>query len=243
MHARFIIAALCFTAFVAAASGSDESPSLAAGDVPPWRQSLLDCWTDATCQRALTVSHGGDWDLTYPYDSLPAFQRALRETTDAVKGDFRVSADGVGMVMHSSPIEIYESPKCWGMSVEGTPAAVLQECPMALTNYTFISVNSLLNLTGQMGGITMLCIKNATEIPRAIEIILENQAQNRTFLEIKIPDLLSIVPNSPGWSEERGMSGVASGDGAHICFARCRCAARVADRLLRLSYPFLHASL
>lgn len=202
MSARFLVAALCFAAIVVTAFAGSDSPSSLDDDIPPWRQSLLDCWTDATCQRALTVSHGGDWGLDFPYDSLPAFERALRETTDAVKGDFRVSADGVGMVMHSSPIELYESPNCWGMLVESTPASVLQQCRMALTNYTFISTETLLNLTANSGGITMLCIKNATEIPRAIEIILENQAQNRTFLEIKIPDLLSIVPNSPGWSAE-----------------------------------------
>jgi hypothetical protein len=31
---------------------------------------------DVTCMRALVISHGGDWGLDYPYDSMPAFQRA-----------------------------------------------------------------------------------------------------------------------------------------------------------------------
>lgn len=39
--------------------GIDESVHV--NDVYPWRQSLLDCWTQANCSRALIISHGGDW--------------------------------------------------------------------------------------------------------------------------------------------------------------------------------------
>ncbi len=47
----------------------------------------------------MTVSHGGDWDVEYPYDALPAFQRAAQMGADAVKGDFRVAKDNIGMVV------------------------------------------------------------------------------------------------------------------------------------------------
>ena len=76
----------------------------------PWRKAIAGtngtCWTERSCNRALTVSHGGDWDLQFPYDSLPAFQRAAQMGADAVKGDFRVAKDNIGMVMHSSPVEV-----------------------------------------------------------------------------------------------------------------------------------------
>jgi hypothetical protein len=87
--------------------------------VYPWRASLESCWTNTSCRRcagrrfrrecapirsnaplgarrALAVSHGGDWDLSRPYDSFPAFVKAFEDGTDAVKGDFRVSKDNVG---------------------------------------------------------------------------------------------------------------------------------------------------
>lgn len=93
-----------------------------------WRKSLDGegaCWNDRSCQRVMTCAHGGEWDFKYPYDSMPAFQRAFDDGADAIKGgmffagnlffffcptcnkrlcftiDFRVAKDNVGMVMHS----------------------------------------------------------------------------------------------------------------------------------------------
>jgi hypothetical protein len=31
------------------------------------------CWTDATCNRSLVVSHGGDWNLDAPYEASSRF--------------------------------------------------------------------------------------------------------------------------------------------------------------------------
>lgn len=56
-----------------------------------WRKTLEVCWTDSSCSRVMNVVHGGDWDLNYPYDSLPAFQQANYKGADAVKGDLRVT--------------------------------------------------------------------------------------------------------------------------------------------------------
>lgn len=55
----------------------------------PWRKAIYGsdtCWQDRSCSRVMTVSHGGDWDIVYPYDSFPAFQRAGQLGADAVKG-------------------------------------------------------------------------------------------------------------------------------------------------------------
>lgn len=41
-----------------------------------WRKVLTDCWLDRSCDRVMTCAHGGDWNVTYPYDSMPAFQKA-----------------------------------------------------------------------------------------------------------------------------------------------------------------------
>lgn len=68
-----------------------------------WRKSLNNCWIQniSACNRAMTISHGGDWDIEYPYDSFPAFQRAWSTGADTVKGDFRVSLDNIGMVSNN----------------------------------------------------------------------------------------------------------------------------------------------
>lgn len=69
----------------------------------PWRTSLDadgSCWTEGpSCNRVMTTVHGGDWGIEYPYDSMPAFQKGWENGADSVKGDFRVSADNIGMVM------------------------------------------------------------------------------------------------------------------------------------------------
>ena len=196
--------------------------SIAVAQSPPWRTSMGDCWTNVSCDRALIISHGGQWDLQYPYDSLPAFQRAYTTGTDSVKGDLRVSKDNVSMVMHSSPIEIYESIPCAGKRVEDTLAADLEKCTMALSNQTFISVNTLLEwaadkvIVSECGWVEagasqecpqlrrlppVLCVKESTDIARAISTIIEANATDRAFLEVHPSDLASLVPTLPGWEQ------------------------------------------
>jgi glycerophosphoryl diester phosphodiesterase len=146
------------------------------------------CWTNVSCNRALIVSHGGDWGLLYPYDSFPAFKKAYDDGADSVKGDFRVSSDNIGVVMHSSPVEWWESYDCWGKKVEEMTVAQCTTCHMEVTSYTFMSVPELLAWSaGKV--ITMLCVKRPQDIPRAISTIFENNATDRAFLEIKVGDL------------------------------------------------------
>lgn len=55
----------------------------------PWRTSLDgpdSCWTDRTCNRVLTTAHGGEWNISFPYDSMPAFEQAFIDGADAIKG-------------------------------------------------------------------------------------------------------------------------------------------------------------
>ncbi|RYH02941.1 hypothetical protein EON65_47505 [archaeon] len=49
-----------------------------------------------------------------------------------------------GMVMHSSPIEIYESPNCRGQYVEEMSSDECAQCMMEITTYTFVKVPDLL---------------------------------------------------------------------------------------------------
>jgi hypothetical protein len=174
------------------------------GYAGPWRWSLDEagsCWTDSSesCNRALTIVHGGDWNLQYPYDSMPAFQRGFDNQADAVKGDFRVNGENVGMVMHSSPIEIYESFNCFNKKVEEMTTAKCEQCKMEVTDYTFISVPEMLSWSGGKVNV-MLCIKESSDIPRAISTLVENNATHRAFLEVGVNDFLNTAKsNVEGW--------------------------------------------
>lgn len=173
----------------------------------PWRDSLDNpgsCWSSPTsqCNRVLTTSHGGDWGADYPYDSFPAFERAYFNGADAVKGDFRVSLDNIGMVMHSSPVEVYESLNCFGKYVEKMTAAECQKCKMAYGNTTFISVPTFLDWAAGKVNV-MLCVKQqAIDLPRAISTLIENNAQHRAYLEIHLDTLLNLQDTAPaGWDQ------------------------------------------
>lgn len=176
----------------------------------PWRKSLNSCWRNASCARALTVSHGGDWNLTYPYDSAPAFSKAWADGADAIKGDFRVSADGVGVICHSSPFEIYESLNCAGQRVETMTAAAIQHCTMALSPYTFITAASMLALANGKVNV-MWCVKQpAADLAVAIAAIIAAGAQERVFLEVRTSELLAHAPAAPGFEQVRFLVEIGS---------------------------------
>jgi glycerophosphoryl diester phosphodiesterase len=149
----------------------------------------------------MVVSHGGDWDpVFFPYGSMPAFKKAFADGSEAVKGDFRVSADNVGVIMHSSPIKPYESLECAGKLVQNMTVAKCTSCRMALTHYTFSSLPELLSWSeGKV--VVMLCVKRAEDIARAISSVVELNATNRVFLEIHVDNLMEHVlyAKPPGW--------------------------------------------
>jgi hypothetical protein len=190
-----------------------------------WRKSLDgpgSCWTDRTCQRVMSTAHGGEWNVTFPYDSMPAFQQAYLDGADAIKGgnnadcrlkyclllhnclcilDFRVSKDNIGVVMHSSPVEFYESVNCRGKYVEQMTAEECTKCQMEITQYTFITVPQLLSWAEDKINV-MFCVKRSQDIPRAITSLIENNAAHRAFLEVHTDDFLNLELNqTPFWDQ------------------------------------------
>ena len=149
----------------------------------------------------MTISHGGDWNASFPYDSQPAFEKASEVGADCVKGDFRVSKDNIGMVMHSSPILAYESFDCVQRKVEEHTAAQNSACHMVYTNYTFTTVPDVLKWASNKINF-MFCVKESTDIPRAISTLIENKATHRAFLEIGVGNMLATVAaNVDGWKD------------------------------------------
>jgi glycerophosphoryl diester phosphodiesterase len=172
----------------------------------PWRQTLDGadaCWTEprSVCNRPLYVMHGGNWDIKHPYDSFPAFKSAWMYGADAIKGDFRVNGENVGMVMHSSPVLAYESPNCFNKNVEEMSTTECEQCKMEITDYTFISSKELLAWADGLIN-TMFCVKKNTDIPRAIESLIEYNATHRAFLEVGMSDYVITVSSSvPDWNK------------------------------------------
>jgi glycerophosphoryl diester phosphodiesterase len=149
----------------------------------------------------MTITHGGDWNFSIPYDSKPAFEKAYDFGTDAVKGDFRVSSDNIGMVMHSSPIEIYESFDCFHKKVEEQTAVENAACHMLNTTYTFQPVPDMLAWADDRVNF-MFCVKESADIPRAISTLIENNATHRAFLEIGVGEMQNVVAtNMEGWDQ------------------------------------------
>lgn len=183
-------------------NGSKDSNDDTVYDQEEFRRSLGVCWTDDSCEkRVLVTSHGGDWDVRNPYDSMGAFQRAYDHGADAIKGDFRVSSDNIGMVIHSSPILVYESPNCYNVKVEETTASDLQRCKMEVTDYTFTSVPNLLSWADQKINV-MLCVKESRDVSRAISTLIEYNATSRAFLELSIGEMFNIeAQNISGWDQ------------------------------------------
>jgi hypothetical protein len=116
------------------------------------------------------------------------------------------------MVMHSSPIEWFESIDCRGGLVEEMTTAECEKCPMALSNYTFTSAPELLAWAD--GNINvMFCVKEGSDLPRAITTVLESGASHRAFLEIGVTPLLDAVnANASGWDMVWYILGVSSHD-------------------------------
>ncbi len=47
----------------------------------------------------------------------------------------------------------------------------------------------------------MYCVKESSDIPRAITTVIENGAQDRAFLEFGVDEMLNIASVSPGWEQ------------------------------------------
>lgn len=107
----------------------------------------------------------------------------------------------VGMVMHSSPIEWYESPECHGDIVENMSTSECEECKMAISNYTFISASELLQWSKSMINV-MFCIKEESDLSIAIETVIQENATSRVFLEVGSGVLTrAALNNIPNWEK------------------------------------------
>jgi hypothetical protein len=128
-----------------------------------------------------------------------AFERAFDKGADCVKGDFRVAQDDVGVVAHSSPILYYESPQCMGKLIENMTSTEVTKCHLTVTSQTYITVPHLLEWA-EGKSIVMLCVKESRDIARAITTIIESNATDRTFLELRLGNLQSVV-NLPHYDQ------------------------------------------
>jgi glycerophosphoryl diester phosphodiesterase len=178
----------------------DAGPGDAAPDpTKTYRNSLSVCWTDATCNRAMIVAHGGDWSATgAPYGSMSAVAAAYANGADAVKIDVRVTKDDVPVVAHSSPFQIYESLDCYNKSIEDMTAAEVTACHFVpSTTETFQRLDTMLNYArGKM--VVQLTVKKSTDYARTIQEVLALGAQDFAFLEISTSDLQTLIPSITG---------------------------------------------
>lgn len=66
-------------------------------------------------------------------------------------------------------------------------------------SYNFISVPDMLAWADNKVNV-MFCVKNNTDIPRAISTLIENKASHRAFLEVGVNNYLNTVAaEAPGW--------------------------------------------
>jgi len=189
---------------VASDAGPTSDGGPAAVDGGTWRTSIGNCWTDVACQRALIISHGGDWDVTLnppvPYESFTAFQRAYDGGADAVKIDLRMTADHVAVAVHSSPLSFYESLDCSGMYIEQMTAAQVTQCHIFPSQETFQRVDTLLNWArGKV--LVMLTVKLSTDLAGGISTALANQGQDYVFFETNPTDMQVTIPDAGGWDQ------------------------------------------
>lgn len=105
------------------------------------------------------------------------------------------------MVMHSSPIEFYESINCRGKLVEQMTSDECAKCQMEITKNTFVKVPDLLAWAENKVNV-MFCVKESTDIPRAITSLVEYNAAHRAFLEVHTDDYLQLEANAtPSWDQ------------------------------------------
>ncbi len=75
------------------------------------------------------------------------------------------------------------------------------KCQMEITHYTFITVPEMLKWAENKVNV-MFCVKEHSDIPRAVSTLLENNASHRAFLEVGISHILDLEANStPGWDQ------------------------------------------
>lgn len=175
-----------------------EPDAAADGGTDAHRTSLAVCWTDADCPRVMAIAHGGAWDLdTAPYDSDAALANAYAAGDDGVKIDVRITADGVPVIAHSSPIEGFESDDCDDLVIEESTAAQVTACHrFPSSTETFQRLDDVLeDLRGKM--VAQLTVKRSEDYAGAIAAVLAAGAEDFAFFEIEASELGTVVPALP----------------------------------------------
>lgn len=177
------------------AKGSGDAGALPDGAT--WKNSLRVCWNDPNCTRALTIGHGGDWAPAGPgYDSNAALAAAIASDADGVKIDVRYTMDNIGVISHSSPIQLYESIDCNGKKIEDMTAAQVTGCHRVPNNENFQKLDDVLDtLRGKLA--IQLCVKLNTDFGKTIQNVLAKNAQDFAFIEANSGDFPAItaLPN------------------------------------------------
>jgi hypothetical protein len=185
-----------------ATDGPVQSDAAAPPDGGTYRNSLGVCWTDPTCNRAMSIGHGGAWSLgTIPYNSNAAIINAYTIGMEGVKIDVRVSSDNVPVVSHSSPIEIYESWDCGllGLKIEEETAARITQCHRETSGTErFQRLDDVLNyIRGKM--VVQLCVKRSVDYQRTIQEIHALGAEDFAFIEVDSPaQMQTLIPTLNG---------------------------------------------
>ncbi len=176
-------------------AGSDAG---ALPDGATWKTSLRVCWNDPSCTRALAIGHGGDWALNGPaYDSTAALAAAVASGADGVKIDVRYTKDNVGVISHSSPIQLYESVDCNGKKIEDMTVAQVTSCHRVPGNEPFQKLDDVLDtLRGQLA--IQLTVKVNTDFGKTIQDVLAKNAQDFAFIEANSPADFGLIPALPG---------------------------------------------
>ena len=169
-----------------------------AGYAKTYRNSLSVCWTDATCKRALSVAHGGEWTFNgNAYDSNAALAAAYANGADGVKIDARITKDNVAVVSHSSPLQAYESVDCYNKKIEEMTVAEVTKCHRVTTPAeTYQRLDEVLNaLRGKL--VVQVCVKLQVDTAKIAAAVLAAGAEDFAFLEISTSDLQTLVPPIP----------------------------------------------
>ena len=180
------------------AGGPADGSGPDAGYPKTYRNSLGVCWTDATCKRALSVAHGGEWTFNgNAYDSNAALAAAYANGADGVKIDARMTKDNVAVVSHSSPLAVYESVDCYNKKIEEMTAVEVTKCHRVTTPAeTYQRLDDVLNaLRGKL--VVQVCVKLQTDTAAIAAAVLAAGAEDFAFLEISTSDLQTLVPPIP----------------------------------------------
>lgn len=196
---------------VDAAHADGGGGSADAGSGLTYRNSLSICWTDASCQRVMAIAHGGMWDATNaPYDSDAAIAAAYAAGFEGVKIDVRITSDGVPVISHSSPIEVYESLDCSGQKIEEMTAAEVTSCHrFPSSTETFQRLEDVLEyLRGKM--VAQLTVKRSVDYAATIAHVLAQGAENFAFFEVSTGELQNQIPTISGGDQVYYLINVAS---------------------------------